>query len=74
MKTYDVTFNKYYTKEYNECMELLIRRLLGAKVLMEGFSADGEKMLIVGLDNTAHHILSVLSEMDDSFDISETEI
>lgn len=73
MKAYDVIFGKYYTAEHNECMELMVRRLSGAQVLMEGATADGEKMLVVSLDETAYRILFDLSEADCLY-VRETEV
>ena len=72
MKTYDVIFSRYYTAEHNECMELMVRRLSGAQVLMEGATAEGEKMLVVNLDETAYKVGLDLSEVDCLY-VRETE-
>ena len=57
MKTCDIIFGKYYSAEHNECMELMVRRLSGVQVLMEGATADGERMVVVNMDDTAYAIL-----------------
>lgn len=73
MKTYDIIFEKYYTAEHNECMELIVRRLSGVQILMEGTTADGERMVVANLDDTAYAILFYLSEADCLY-VRETEV
>ena len=73
MKTYDIIFEKCYTAEHNECMELMVRRLSGIQVLMEGVTADGERMVVANMDDIAYAILLALSNADCLY-ITETEV
>ena len=73
MKTCDIIFGKYYTAEHNECMELMVRRLSGVQVLMEGATADGERMVVANMDDTAYAILLALSNADCLY-VIETEV
>ena len=73
MKTYDIIFEKCYTAEHNECMELMVRRLSGIQVLMEGATADGERMVVANMDDTAYAILLALSNADCLY-VTETEV
>ncbi len=73
MKTYDIIFGKSYTAEHNECMELMVRRLSGVQILMEGTTAEGERMVVANLDNTAYAILLALSNADCLY-VTETEV
>ena len=73
MKTYDIIFGKYYSAEHNECMELMVRRLSGVQVLMEGVTMDGERMVVANMDDTAYAILLALSNADCLY-VTETEV